>query len=360
MREDPQRVAEAAADWYLAQRETALPPARQAEFLAWLRHSPAHVAAYFDIARMHADLPSAAQAQQASSAQLRAHALRSGAVVVPLRPDVDTPTSVPNPRRVLPRRRRWPLAAAAVLALAAAGVALRLSAPEQVPATVYAAPSDAPRSVALDDGSVVQLERGGAIAVRYGTQRRDIALLRGKAVFDLGHDPARPLRVSVGALVLRDVGTVFGVDPQAGGARVTVLQGRVQVSRDTPAWWHRGDLPSEGTTLADLGRGQQARVDAQGRVLARRDHADIADATAWLPAQVGVHDRSLGEVARLFNAYTTQPLRIADPALAARRVSGVFHLRDPEAFVAYLGSLPDVQVQRDAHAVTIRHAPAPL
>lgn len=360
MREDPQRVAEAAADWYLAQRESTLPPARQAEFLAWLRQSPAHVAAYLDIARMHGDLPSAAQAQQASSAQLRAHALRSGAVVVPLRPDVDTPTLVSNPRRVLPRRRRWPLAAAAVLALAAAGVALRLSAPDPVQATVYQAPADAARSVALDDGSVVQLERGGAIAVRYGTQRRDIALLRGKAVFDLGHDPARPLRVSVGTLVLRDVGTVFGVDPQAGGARVTVLQGRVQVSRDTPAWWRRSDLPSEGATLADLGGGQQARVDAQGRVLARRDHADIADATAWLPAQVGVHDRSLGEVARLFNAYTTQPLRIADPALAARRVSGVFHLRDPEAFVAYLGSLPDVQVQRDAHAVTIRHAPAPL
>jgi hypothetical protein len=75
---------------------------------------------------------------------------------------------------------------------------------------------------------------------------------------------------------------------------------------------------------------------------------------------VGVHDRSVGEVARLFNAYTTQPLRIADPALAARRISGVFHLRDPDAFVAYLRSLPNVQVHRDAHAVTIRSAPAPM
>ncbi|KMM76760.1 hypothetical protein ACP93_04955 [Xanthomonas sp. NCPPB 1128] len=360
MREESQRSAEAAADWYLAQRESTLPPARQAEFLGWLRQSPAHVAAYLDIARLHGDLPSAAQAQQASSAQLRAHALRSGAVVVPLRPDVEAPAVASSSRRVASRRTRWPLAVAAVLAVAVAGLALRLSAPDPVQATVYAAPADAARSVALDDGSVVQLERGGAIAVRYGAQRRDIALLRGKAVFDLGHDPARPLRVSVGTLVMRDIGTVFGVDPQAGGARVTVLQGRVQVSRNTPAFWRRSDLPSEGATLADLGGGQQARVDAQGRVLARSDHADITDATAWLPAQIGVQDRSLGEVARLFNAYTTQPLRIADPALAARRVSGVFHLRDPEAFVAYLGSLPDVQVQRDAHAVTIRHAPAPL
>jgi transmembrane sensor len=362
MRESP--IAAAAAAWYLAQREAPLAPLQQAEFLAWLRQSPAHVAEYLAVAHLHQDLRSAAQSQQASSDDLCAHARRSGAVVVPLRPEFGQATP-PRPHAApLPRqrqhRRRWAFGLAAVLALAAIGVATHLAAPDPVAATVYAAGDDAGREVALADGSVVRLDRGSAIAVRYGAQRRDIALLHGKALFDLGHDPARPLRVSVGALVLRDIGTVFGVDQHDGATRVTVLQGRVHVLRGAHPWWRRSALPSEGAQLADLGGGQQARLDARGRLLDMDAHADIAGATAWLPAQVGVHDRSVGEVARLFNAYTTRPLRIADPALAARRISGVFHLRDPDAFVAYLGSLPNVQVQRDAQAVTIRRAPRPL
>jgi len=360
MRESP--IAAAAAAWYLAQREAPLAPMQQAEFLAWLRQSPTHVAEYLGIAHLHQDLQAAAQSQQASSEQLCAHARHSGAVVVPLRPEFGRvvparPQAAPQPRK---RNRRWAYGLAAVLALSAIGVSMHLAAPDTVAATVYAAAADAGREVALADGSVVRLDRGSAIAVRYGAQRRDIALLRGKALFDLGHDPARPLRVSVGALVLRDIGTVFGVDQHDGATRVTVLQGRVHVLRGAHPWWRRSVLPSEGAQLADLGGGQQARLDARGRLLGMDAHADIAGATAWLPAQVGVHDRSVGEVARLFNAYTTQPLRIADPALAARRISGVFHLRDPEAFIAYLGSLPNVQVHRDAQAVTIRSAPAPM
>ncbi|MBN6104842.1 FecR domain-containing protein [Xanthomonas sp. CFBP 8703] len=359
MRESP--IAAAAAAWYLAQREAPLAPVQQAEFLAWLRQSPTHVAEYLGIAHLHQDLQAAAHSQPASSEQLCAHARHSGAVVVPLRPELGraaSPRSRAAPART--RTRRWALGLAAVLALSAVGVATQLAMPDTVPATVYAAGTEAGREVALGDGSVVRLDRGSAIAVRYGAQRRDIALLRGKALFDLGHDPARPLRVSVGTLVLRDIGTVFGVDQHAGGTRVTVLQGRVHVLRGAHPWWRRSALPSEGAQLADLGGGQQARLDPQGQLLGLDAHADIAGATAWLPEQVGVHDRSVGEVARLFNAYTTQPLRIADPALAARRISGVFHLRDPEAFVAYLGSLPNVQVHRDAQAVTIRSAPAPM
>ncbi|WP_155522050.1 DUF4880 domain-containing protein, partial [Xanthomonas translucens] len=86
MRESP--IAAAAAAWYLAQREAPLAPVQQAEFLAWLRQSPAHVAEYLGIAHLHQDLQTAAQSQQASSEQLCAHARHSGAVVVPLRPEL--------------------------------------------------------------------------------------------------------------------------------------------------------------------------------------------------------------------------------------------------------------------------------
>jgi len=58
-------------------------------------------------------------------------------------------------------------------------------------------------------------------------------------------------------------------------------------------------------------------------------------------------------VARRFDAYGGKPLRIDDPALAATRISGRFHARDPEAFVAYLGTLPGVRVQRGADDIRV-------
>lgn len=105
--------------------------------------------------------------------------------------------------------------------------------------------------------------------------------------------------------------------------------------------------------LADLHGGERAQVNARGEVAAVHTHADLAEATAWLPDGATLHDLPLAEVARRFNAYTSTPLAIEDPALAARRVSGVFHLRDPEAFLAYLGSLPGARIEREPDRIRV-------
>ena len=39
--------------------------------------------------------------------------------------------------------------------------------------------------VTLEDGSVVHLDAGSAIAIRYGATRREVALLAGRAFFDV-------------------------------------------------------------------------------------------------------------------------------------------------------------------------------
>ncbi|WP_155646611.1 DUF4880 domain-containing protein, partial [Xanthomonas translucens] len=103
MRESP--IAAAAAAWYLAQREAPLAPVQHAEFLAWLRQSPAHVAEYLGIAHLHQDLQAAAHSQQASSEQLCAHARHSGAVVVPLLPELSR-SAAPLARAAAPARKR--------------------------------------------------------------------------------------------------------------------------------------------------------------------------------------------------------------------------------------------------------------
>jgi len=337
------RIAEQAAAWHLEQRD-GLDAAGRARFLAWLRRSPEHVAEYLAIARLHGELKGAL-AQQPDAAALCALAARESAVV-PLRRTA-APVPAARPRRRNVRRVAAGLAGAAMLAL----FALLLSRPPagEPPAEIYAAAADAGRALELPDGSAVQLDRGSAIAVRFDARARRIELLRGAAVFDVGRD-ARPLQVRLGANLLRDVGTVFAVRREAGGGSVAVLSGRVDVLAPPSRWsaaWHRlagGDAGA--AVLARLRGGEQARVDARGALAALDAHADLARATAWLPREIQFQRSTVAAVARRFNAYTTQPIEIDDPAVAAMRISGRFHAGDAAAFTAYLASLPGVHVTR--------------
>jgi len=186
--------------------------------------------------------------------------------------------------------------------------------------------------------------------VRFDKDARHIELVEGSASFDIGKDAARPMKVTVGRQQIDDVGTVFDVQRGEGSAQVTVVSGEVSVWNLPSPWLARarGRLtgsPAPRDRIVELHGGESARVDSDGR-LTQRGQADLAVATRWLPEDIRFHDTTVAEVARRFNAYSTRPLVVDDPELARKRISGVFHARDPEAFVAYINSLPHVRVER--------------
>lgn len=359
------RTTEQAASWYLDQRE-GLSAMQQTAFLAWLRQSPLHVAEYLAIAQMHGDLKAAAAMETMDTAQLGELAASESAIVT-LRPQVTQIPAVAQLHRARPaparRSRRllpWGIAASiAALLLTVATVWLHASAALAAPAVVYASGADAGRSLTLADGSLVQLDRDSAIAVRFDAHQRHIEVTRGGALFDVGKDPSRPLQVQLGDDQLQDIGTVLSTRRQPGGSVVTVLSGQVNLLAPAHPWldaWQRklGRTPAANTVVvAALVGGHQAVLDEHGAVIALNAHADIAQATAWLPADIRFQHSTVAEVARRFNAYTSRPLVIDDPRVAAMRISGLFHARDAEAFTAYLSSLPGVQVQRDEQRIRI-------
>lgn len=343
------RLTEQAASWYLDQR-AGLSESQQGEFLAWLRRSPAHLSEYLAIAQLHGDMQVAATMEALSTDQLVDLAATESAVVALRKPDL-LPSRKEAVRMPAPRRRyraAW-LAAAAMLAIVALG-ASGWWLGREAPADIYSAGTDAVRSVALPDGTLVQLDRQSTIAVRFDKHARRIEVVRGNALFDVGKDAARPLSVTVGANLLRDIGTVFAVQRSEQGADIAVISGRVQIleqgSRWTP-WRTEAEAP-----LADLRGGEQAHMDAKGGVR-RPASVDLASATAWLPTEIRFQRDTVADVARRFNAYTTRPLLIEDRTVANMRLSGVFHARDVDAFIAYLQMLPHVQIKREADRVRV-------
>jgi transmembrane sensor len=343
------RITEQAVAWYIEQHEP-LSERQRVAFMNWLRASPRHVAEYFAVVQMHGDMKAAAALKTITAGELVEQARRDNPVVMfPLaRP------AMPQARRPRAGRRRRVLASAAGMAAAVALAWLggtHWHRPGALAGRGQAAAVNGVRAMTLADGTLVQLDRNGAIEVHFDAHARRIDVLRGHVLFDIGKDPARPMFVNVGGHVLQDIGTVFDVKREARGDMLTVISGRVRVLKSQAAAIAASTLPPAADTVADLGAGQQIELTAfdAGPV---RD-VQVAQATAWLPAEIRFQHETIGEVARRFNAYTRKPLVIENERIAGERISGIFHADNPQAFVAYLATLPNVAVIDDADRIRI-------
>jgi transmembrane sensor len=343
------RISEQAVAWYIEQQEP-LSERQRVAFLHWLRASPKHVAEYFAVAQMHGDLKAAAALEKLSAAELAEQARCDNPIV--MFPRV---AHAPHERdaQTLHDRRvgRWFAAAAGVAATVVMGwLGMTHWRTSELPSTQYVAQSedaDAGKvhSLKLADGTLVQLDRHSAIDVHFDNHYRRIDVIRGHALFDVGKDPARPMLVNVGGHVLQDIGTVFDVKRDASGDTLTVISGRVRVLNGTDT------SPLSSHALADLTAGQQIEFGPSGVGLVHP--AQLPQATAWLPAEIRFQRETIGDVARRFNAYTSKPLVIEDDAIAGKRISGIFHANNPQAFVAYLSTLPQVRVIEAADRIRV-------
>lgn len=344
------RITEQAVAWYIEQQEP-LSERQRVAFLDWLRTSPQHVAEYFAVARMHGDLKVATALEKLTAEELVEQARHENPVV--MFPKVGRPAPLQRDTQPVRSGRGKRLlagliGAAATVAVAWLGLTHWRTADvisKQHDVQNYAGDSDTVRSLKLTDGTVVQLDRNSAIHVHFDSHYRRIDVIRGHALFDVGKDAARPMLVDVGGHVLQDVGTVFDVKRDASGDTLTVISGRVRVLSES------NTSPLGSDALADLTAGQQ--IELGPAVVGPVHPVQIPQATAWLPEEIRFQRETIADVARRFNAYTSKPLVIEDEGIADKRISGIFHANNPQAFVAYLSTLPNVRVIQGADRIRV-------
>ena len=183
------------------------------------------------------------------------------------------------------------------------------------------------REVTLEDGSVVHLDAGSAIAVHYGTERREVSLLAGRAFFEVVAGTARPFVVRTDDATVSVTGTSFDVRTDDDGLSVAVLSGTIEVGGGA------GSEPARRLT-----GGESLTIDRRSRKIeqARIPPQDVA---SWREGRLVVDGASLAEVVEELGRHYRGYIIIRDPDLAARCVTGVFDLRRPlDALQAIAGS----------------------
>jgi transmembrane sensor len=292
-----------AARW-LVRRDRAV--ASGDTFENWLARDPRHRAAYLrlELAWRHAD-------------RLRGLRPLNGRI------DADLLRHEPASRAAW----RYPLWAAAAALLAAATFALW----PQLQWRSYTTEVGGYQRVALPDGSTMELNTGTTLRVRLRSDRREVRLLQGEALFRVAHDARRPFDVSAAGKTIRAVGTEFNVWLR-GSRRIEVLvtQGRVAVAQ--------GRLGQELTasSVSMLEAGQQA-VAVDGAVAVQAvPPADVGRRLAWQEGDLIFQGETLAQAVNQLNRYSRRHLSIQDESLLNLSIGGNFKATDIESFIRAL------------------------
>lgn len=235
--------------------------------------------------------------------------------------------------RDLGRARAWhrqpaarAAAIAALLVLIVGGtLLLRVGMrPETAAAPVaYAGKADAVRTVTLEDGSRVTLDRNSSVRVAYGATERVVELLKGRARFDVAHDAARPFMVRADGGTVFAHGTIFDVELRPALVRVVLLRGSVEVRADPAV----ANSSGPGRMLAP----GQAVVYAHGKAPSPPVAADPAD-TAWPDAMLSFDGTPLREAVAGFNRRNPVKLVLGSDRVGDLRITGAFAADDPVGF----------------------------
>jgi transmembrane sensor len=247
-----------------------------------------------------------------------------------------------------PARRRWPLAlAASVLVAALAGAWVWQ---QQFGWQHHDTGVGCLEHIVLEDGSVIDLNTNSDLRVRLSDDGRHVRLLRGEARFQVAHDTRRPFTVEAAGTAVRAVGTSFSVRVHdSRQVDVLVAEGQVAVATERLAG------PAAG--VSQLEAGDEAVVLPDRMSVSRVEPQLVARRMAWTSGRLEFRGETLADAVAEFNRYNRRQIRLAEPTLAALRVGGSFASTDPDSFVDALASAFDLHADNQNDGAILLRPP---
>jgi transmembrane sensor len=198
------------------------------------------------------------------------------------------------------------------------------------------------RSIALPDGSLIELNARSSVRVRFTSNERAVELLEGQALFRVAKDPARPFIVTSDGTRVRAVGTEFDVYRKNTSTTVTVLEGRVTVARAGEEGRSLSTVQASTPGAIIVSSGEQVTVTAAA--IPRPTRVNLAAATAWTQRRLVFDASTLADVVEEFNRYNAHRLVVRDATLESFPISASFSSTDPASLVRFLQAQPGISV----------------
>lgn len=217
----------------------------------------------------------------------------------------------------------------------------------------------------LLDGSIVELNKGAQIGIRYSSGERRIDLLSGEAYFEVAKNPNRPFIVSARGIDVKAVGTAFNVKLEEDSLEVIVTHGKVLM--DSSALVATSDLADTLEPVEinpELEAGQRSLLSFVTETVLPQvekvSEEEVDEELAWKHQVLEFVERPLSEIVAEFNHYNTRQISIEDQELMDVAITATFRSYNLDGFVRLLELMVPVKatVESDESITLVQRSSA--
>jgi len=186
----------------------------------------------------------------------------------------------------------------------------------------YATAVGGHRTIALADGSRIELNTDTVVRIAQNAGQRKVVLENGEAYFEVKHDAAHPFVVSAGSHHVTDLGTKFVMRKHDDNLEVALVEGRVRFD----------DTGNDGKARAlTLSPGETVRAAGAALSVSKKSGDALTSELGWRRGVLIFDRASLADVAGEVNRYNQKKLIVADEAAGRVHIGGTFRINDIDA-----------------------------
>jgi transmembrane sensor len=195
------------------------------------------------------------------------------------------------------------------------------------------------RTLALPDGSSVELNTDTEVFWRFDRKRRRLWLSRGEAALMVVHDSLRPFELFTSQGLARLAAGQFNARLRPAGLDLIVLAGQAAVRTAS------GAAQAQVTGPADAR--QALEITANHIDVVATPEAQVQAVQAWRRGEIVFEGQALSVAVEEYNRYLTRKLVIGDDKAGALRLGGRFLTGDPDSFLDALRTTFGVRIVED-------------
>ncbi|HEY5239554.1 MAG TPA: FecR domain-containing protein, partial [Rhizomicrobium sp.] len=244
--------------------------------------------------------------------------------------------AAPAPRR-FPRVFGRALAGVLAVGILAFGAFAYLSRSHE---DTYATSLGQHRTVALADGSKIELNTNSVLSVTTDGGQRLASLESGEAFFQIRHDASHPFIVMAAGHRVTDLGTKFLLRLDNDHLTMMLTEGRAR-------------LEAKNSQSLLLKPGDMAVATNSSLTLHKQPAQAVAEILGWRRGLLLFDHVTIAQAATEFNRYNNRKLVVADSVAARRSVTGTFQTTNIDDFTSLARDVLGLHIQHMGQEIVI-------